>query len=62
MSSAPDFCFGCEHKTANKDPELHCYMFKVPPPDFCAQHSAFKALRQDFGKTFLEVFTCGPQL
>jgi hypothetical protein len=37
-------CGTCDHKKCNNDPELHCYMFKVPPegPTRCAQHSRNK--------------------
>jgi len=55
-------CEGCEHKAINNDPELHCYMFREPPIDWCSQHTAFKAIRQNIGKLFLEVFTDTPKL
>lgn len=35
-------CSTCDHKKINRDPELHCYMFKVAPEGVCGQHTGHK--------------------
>jgi len=52
-----DECASCDHKHRNDDHSLHCYMFKVKPAEWCAQHTDLAIERKAFGEVFLKLFT-----
>ena len=41
----PNNCQTCDHHKINRDPELHCYMFKDEPTERCGQHTGNKMPR-----------------